>query len=122
MGARENNRRDNNAGLPQNPQSFPMAGAPIRMGGSSNGGVPGGMPMMNPMMMGMMGGGGGGGGGGSGRPPFGNPMAFMGGPGGRGGGGGGNSGWGARGRGAGHFVSVARVYTVVAYPGKSPAI
>jgi hypothetical protein len=85
--------------------NIPMAGAPIRMGSSTNGG--GGMPMMNPMMMGMMGGGGGGGG----RPPFGqgNPMFmganFGGGMGrggyGRGGGGGGRP----PNAGMGHFVS-----------------
>lgn len=83
---------------------IPMAGAPIRMGSSTNGG--GMNPMMNPMMMGMMGGGGG-------RPPFGgqaNPM-FMGANFGGQGGGMGRGGYGRGGggrppnAGMGHFVS-----------------
>lgn len=111
MGARENNRRDGGGGSGGGggQSGFPMAGAPIRMGGGNSGqmGMPAGM--MNPMMMGMMGGGGGGngfrggrGGGGFGRGQ-GRPMGmghfnpnFFGGGGGRGGGmaGGGGGGGG----------------------------
>ena len=90
--------------------NIPMAGAPIRMGSSSNGA--GGMPMMNPMMMGMMGGA---------RPPFGgqgNPMPFMGGN----FGGGGRGGYGRGGArppmnpGMGHFVSEESIGTQQAHP------